>query len=214
MKKKITESCKKRAREMRLFKHLNEMEKLKNYNNDQNFSASDKSYLTSSDIAQLIRENFNVMTLEEKKTILAKCMSVNRVNKELLEFELQHYKQKPQEMTLNKFKKCALKIFDRYQWRAGGFLIEDREWTVHTDTSKHYDVRQGELLFVNSVSNADEDDNETSTYLKRLLHLLNTLCANIKVELRYQHPKKDGIDWILIWCTDKNIASEDIPVSL
>jgi len=165
-----------------------------------------KSKKGKQELAEYINKNYNKMDDVEKKLNVLKCLDTNEVNKILLLFELKNYKQTSQKtMSLEEFKLKAFRIFNRYQSKAGGFLIEDREWIVHDSTSIKHEVELNELLFENTIDPSDVDDIETDAFLKYLVRKLNSIAKNINVELRQKHKKK--IINLLIWVTDKNVES-------
>jgi hypothetical protein len=181
--------------EMKKYNLMHQLEYYKNY--DINNKGND---LESEDFANYLYNNYNKMDEIELKKNVLKCISLNNIKKVLLDFELSHHKFIPTKMTLTDFLSKAKIIFNRYQGKAGGFLLEDNEWSVHESKSEEFYVKLNELLFVNTLDETDCDNYETEQYLKKLTRKLNTIAENIKVELRYKNEKKNCL--VLIWATD------------
>ena len=133
--------------EMKRYSLLHSLEKITNYQNNVTDNTN------SHELAEYIHDNYHKMDEIELKIIALKCMDLNDFKRIILSYELRNFKpnQKIETMTLNKFKTHALKLLNRYQCKAGGFLIEDNEWCVHDNTSVKYEVEKNELLFENTI---------------------------------------------------------------
>mgnify|MGYP000994981911 CR=1 FL=1 len=180
-----------------------------------NYSNIDR-YDNDGDLANYIFENYDKMDEMEMKKIVTKCLTPLDMKRILLEYE---FKNRPIrspniEMSLTDFSKYAQKLLNRYQSKAGGFYIEDTVWTMYTSTSSEYDVQDYEILFENSVDKLDSNDNEIKEYLDRLEIILDNICKNIDVEIRYLASKGDSITFILIWCVDRNLKKNKPKISL
>jgi hypothetical protein len=142
------------------------------------------------------------------------CMSDKRVKHILLAHELNYLKVEPKQMNLTDFGRCAKSILDRYQCKAGGFLIEDMEWTLHTYKSKEHNIKKHELVFENSVDKLDIDVDDTQIYLDQIERRLNKISTNISVTIHYKTSKSDKLVWILIWCVDKQLKKINPKIKL
>ncbi len=187
--------------EMKQYSLLHRLERETNY---QNNISNDTN---SQELAKYIHENYYKMDEVELKVIALKCMDLNEFKRIILSYELKNYKpeQKIKTMSLDKFKTHVLKLLNRYQCKAGGFLIEDNEWSVHDNTSVKYEVEKNELLFENTISVVDEDDNEADCFLEYLVKRLNLIADNIDVILRQKQNEHSKVISLLLWAIDKNI---------
>jgi len=199
-------------KEMKKYNLLHILEKQTNYQNNINLKESQESQ----ELANYIHKNYYKMDEIELKLIALKCIDLNEVKRIILSYELKNYKpeQKNGTMSLNKFKIHAFKLFNRYQCKAGGFYIEDNEWIMHDNTSVKYEVDNNELLFENTISVVDENDNESEYFLEYLVKRLNLIADNIDVELRQKQNEHSKVINVLLWVTDKNIESTDCIVGL
>ena len=181
---------------------LHQLEVCKNY---ELTNGNDKDESNNEELVTYIHNNFDRMDEVEMGKLLLKCLGVNDIKKNLLAFEFKHYKRKTvPTMTLDHFEKIAFEIINRYQWKAGGYYIEDQEWTVHRPGSSEYDVKKNELLFENTIDKFDLDSEELDEFLSTLKEHLNSVAENITTDVRYKNELKKIIR-ILLWFEDKNI---------
>jgi len=193
-------------KEMKHYNLLHNMEKYGNYSNDLH----KKSYKDRRELANYIHENYNTMDETEMKIIAMKCLDINKIKHILLNFEIKNFKQEPfEQLSLDKFKLYAVNIFNRYQHKAGGFCVEDREWIIHDNTSKIHKVAENELMFENTISIIDDNDMETENYLLNLIKQLSYIAENIKIEWKQKHVKKSKVTRVWIWAVDKNKVVSD-----
>jgi len=153
------------------------------------------------------------LNLKDKNKLLQNILDEKHIDRLLLEHELSTRKiqKNNRKLDLETFKKEAIEIFNRYQGKAGGFLIEDLEWTIYEKNDivsclDDCDVKENELLFLNTIKGVDFDNLENELYLDKIVQLLKNLCSNIKVQFRFREGKKD-IFYLLIWANDKNIKN-------
>ena len=164
-------------------------------------------------LAKYIHTNYNTMDETEIKNIAIQCMDINDAKHILLDYELTHYKDTPKIMTLDEFSKTALTILNRFQGKAGGFLIEDLQWTLYTTTTKKYEIHSNEILFENTLNICDYDDHETECFLNKIVRRLGSITSNITIDLRFHKDVKKKIVYVLIWAIDESIK-DDIVVGL
>jgi hypothetical protein len=155
-------------------------------------------------LASLINKNINKFSKKEKEIFLIKCLSEGEMDNLLLKYELENFL--PDKLKINCFKdfiNTASQLLNRYQSKAGGYLIEDNEWIIHKNDSKDYEISINQVVFENSVSIENIRDYDTINFLKKILLLLKRLSNNINVSEEFIKSKKDGIVWILFKCEYK-----------
>lgn len=183
-----------------------------------NYGYVDKEKLDTPEnkaLAKHIRRNFDTMTPDEMKETVLKCMTEKQIKKILMEFELRQYRPASKgEMSLDKFIKKTLNVLSRYQCRAGGYYIEDMEWTVHRSDSDDYEVEDYQVVLINSIDIKDSEDNETIKYMENIVEYLNCISDNIEVEQDVYDPEKGDIVWLLLWFTDNNLKEEEPEIDL
>lgn len=187
------------GKDMKIF---NFMHNLDWYSDEDAIDASSEK---SKDLAKFIYDNYHKMDDNEMKVIALKCIDIRDIKRILLNYELIHLEQKIQKMTLNEFTVKAMNLLSRYQGKAGGFLLEDNQWTLHRMSSTYYDVKENEILFENTMNKCDMEDQQTNEYLLNILKRLENISENMNIELRFKNRNK--ISHILIWVTDKTAPS-------
>lgn len=152
------------------------------------------------DLALYIHTHLDTMSEQELKMIANKCIHENMLKSLVLKYEMKHWNPEKSKMTLSDFTLCAKKLLFRYQSRAGGFLLEDREWIVHSHTSKKYELKKNEIVFENTLSSDYTFDKEVREYIFDIITLLNKLSDNIKVSLHKYIADRDSLCWIILKC--------------
>ena len=155
------------------------------------------------DTQTLLIDNLNRDKMEK---ILLKCLSDNQIKSLLLQYELQNKCEKNECIndisSIDNFIKQSQVILKRYQHKAGGYLLEDTDWEVHTDMSSKHDLSSNEVWFVNSASKPSVQNKETIRYIKSIVSLLNNICKNIDVSNTFIESKSNNIIWTVIKCKD------------
>ncbi len=214
----------KRKQEMEEYAKLHELESYKNYedkNYEENYvKVGGENNNNKIKLAKYICNNISDDTdINNMKDIVLKCMTTNQMKKILYKYAMKYHKQHlVEKMSLEEFKEQTKKIIQMYQWKAGGYYIEDSEWNVYTHTRSYilnkeeyvdqstYTIKNNQILFENSVHELNADDNDTVNYMDRLVSILNNVASNIDVEYYFETDDEiKGIVWILLWGTNVDI---------
>ena len=194
--------------EMKKYNFMHALEEKKNYKN----VIDSKTKEEKQDLAQYIHNNYNKMDEIEMQIIALKCLTPIEIKKILLSYELKNYECSVplKKLSLLEFKCQALNVFNKYQSKAGGFLLEDNQWIVYDSSSTLHEIKENELLFENTIDMCDVDDDETDEYLECIVSKLNLIAKNISVEIRQR--KNDGCKAMsfLIWVTDEDMEIDEI----
>lgn len=177
--------------ELNILHKIDNKNKLSDYKNRKNEK--------NKDLALFINKNFSKLTSKEKQIFVLKCLNETEINNILLKFELENLSLK-KITDFKEYIKCAHQLLNRYQSTAGGFLIEDNEWILHTTKSIDYEIKKNQVVFENSVAIANIRDYDTINFLKKILSLLKKLGDNVNVSEEFIKSKKDGVVWILFKC--------------
>jgi hypothetical protein len=159
------------------------------------------NYLTkgNGELAKYLHQNFNTMDDEEMSIMLKKCLSTTDKKRILLEYELKYFNETPRKMTLEDYTKYVHMLLKRYSWKAGGFLLEDHEWTMENHGSSV-------VVFKNSMHREDLDNYESLMYIDRITRRLNTICGTISATFDYV--AEGSVVWITIKVVDKETYVE------
>lgn len=120
----------------------------------------------SNDIAKLIHANIESMTHEDQYTIITKILNPIHMKHILLDYELKNIDLNCKMENMYDFVKFTQKSLSRYNWKAGGFLLEDSEWTLHHHRSKKYSLTENEVVFENSILDIYRDDERVMDFLR------------------------------------------------
>jgi hypothetical protein len=203
---------KEKKQELSTYNILHKLERFKNYN----LNGGDTNTVEqNTDFAHYLNKNFDNMDEIEIGKFLVKCLGPIDIKKQLFAFEFEHNTYDHiKNMTLVEFTEKALKLINRYQWKAGGYLIEDNEWIIHKSNSdsSDYNIKKYEVLFENTLDKSDLNDEETYNFINQLLNHLNSFCDNIKVEFKQKIEKR--IVKLLLWFVDTTqVPDEDAEYS-
>lgn len=199
---------KERGEELKRYSEEHRIDACGNYKNRNEIKGKEE-------IAEYIWNEYDNMDEVERRRMVLKCMTEEAIKGRILEFELKNYKgEKVKHKSLDEYVKEAKKLFKRYQCKAGGYNIEDMEWGVYRSGSDKYDVRENEVLFENTISMKDKDDDETNDYLDDIAKRLERIAENIKIDVRFKKAREDRLVWILIWCTDTTKKKKRVAIEL
>lgn len=152
--------------------------------------------------ADYISKYYDTMTSVEIDKCVLKCLTEKEKKRILLRHELKYLNRIPIEMTRDEFKKNALKIFLRYQSKAGGFCFDDQTWICRECTTDKYVIKDNTIVFENTI-NTDKLQ-WIKTYLSDLSNVLNLLASNVNVTTHFISSKRDRMTWVLLKCKFTN----------
>lgn len=139
--------------------------------------------------------------------LLKQCLTIKEVRSIVLSYELRNFSfETVDNMSLVDFSKIALEFLNRYQHKAGGYMLHHHQWTLHDQTSSQrhlFQMKNNEILFVNSIDNNNEEDIETEIFIDILIDKLNTIATNIEVKQSVYEIEKSKIQYILLSAIDK-----------
>lgn len=145
--------------------------------------------------------SLNVMTQEEKRIYLHKCITPKEMDKIILWHEMKTLRYDGAMMTMEDFVKTAKKILLRYQSKAGGFYFDDIQWKVYTKSSKKYDLYENQIFLENTIHIDYAHNAETTKYLTHLTKIMQSIAKNIKVKLIGYLKERDRIFVYVFQCT-------------
>lgn len=201
-----------KTKEMELYNKMHNEAQMQNYiysedirqtvpnNNDQQKTA----------LALHINHNWNNMNHSDKSLTLSKCYSEQKLDSELLAYELKHLNMSTVDYVgIHEFEKVAKTLLKRYQWKAGGFYIEDIDWISHKKGSK-YVLGKNQLVLENTIDTVDFHSETFTDFMKKIGNKLNNIAQNISVSIKYDISKTDSLTWIIIKCSDNTKKEKKI----
>lgn len=198
--------------EMKLYNKMHQDALFQNYifNEDIGLSSHNVNDTRKVDLAKHIYNNLHNMDYYEKKKLLDDCFSEKKLDSELLTFELKYLHSYPVSyMEINEFEQVAKSVLQRYQWKVGGYYIEDLDWISHRKGSK-YVLGNNQLVLENTIDTMDYQSSNFIEFMKKILVKLSNLAENISVDIKYDISKTDSLTWIIIKCTDNTRKEKKI----
>lgn len=182
------------------------MDNLEKIYNDFNlkvntFNDKNKFDNTQNDqVLDLISKNLNNI-LENKsiaKEFFDLIFSHEKIAKECLTFNLLNYNPKKEEKTCSVDE--IIKLFEKnlklYQYKVGGFNIEDEEWILADSSCKRFKVKEEQKILYNSV-NKKKCDDELTWFLDSMLNYIKKFSDTIKISYNVFEDEKNCICWII-----------------
>lgn len=176
---------------MKKYDELHKKDAMNNY-------ANDSCVPEQSIVANFLFNNLDKMSDKNKKEYLLKCFNQTDIKRELLRFELKNYTPIPKDLNADNFIKSALALLKRYQWKAGGFYLDDDDWNVYFDNENHDDKNYDYICFENSIDKFDAKDTDTILFLKRIRHILGNISTTAEVSYSMHESKNDDLVYVTV----------------
>jgi hypothetical protein len=148
----------------------------------------------------IIHNNINNIANDK---ILAKeffdlIYSHNLIVKECLTFDLLNYKPKNCEKIneIDKMVNFCNDTFNKYQYKVGGFSIEDESWFSADSSCKRFKVKENQKILYNSV-NKKKCDKELIWFLDSILNYTKNFSDKIKISYNIFEDERNCICWII-----------------
>lgn len=151
------------------------------YDKEMNYATDDEVDYDEKPLATKIHDSFDKMNITQKKNMLKQIYNLKQIDRELLKFELKHYTPNTKFNTLSEMVDYTKKCLQRYQWKAGGFYIEDSEWEDHDENSTQFSVKKNEYMLLNSVDKKDAYELNLKKFLLLLEKHLDKASDKYKV---------------------------------
>ena len=153
--------------------------------------------------AKYIFDNFNNMTINDKKNLVNKLITKKQLNRFLLRYEMKNLKFNNQNnLNLEEFSSFIYKNIKRYQGVASGFYIDDNEWIIKKSSRKH--------IFLNTLDEEDSLDNDTEFFLNFIVNKLDKLSDKYEITYSIHSDEEDkDIDILQITILDEDEKPKD-----
>jgi hypothetical protein len=169
------------------------------YGNKNNFKNT-----TSKEVINFIHnniENINKNEISDEiliKEIISKIFSDEKIEKECLIFDLLNYSSNEKINTIDDAIKMCIEILKKYQYKAGGFNIEDINWIIADQKNNHFKVKDGQKIIYNSIYKK-YCDKELIWFLDSILKYIkrHINCEKIIIKYNLFEDNKNCICWII-----------------
>ncbi|AYV84265.1 MAG: hypothetical protein Hyperionvirus20_43 [Hyperionvirus sp.] len=122
-----------------------------------------------SEKAMFIYKNIEKMDIIERQKMLFNLLSEKRITGDLMKYELKYLTLGIVIDNFDEFANFVAEILKRYHMKAGGFVCEDTEWTLHRNGSGKYPLKENEVIFENSLKRVHQYDSNIGAYIDDLI---------------------------------------------
>jgi len=144
---------------------------------------------------------YNVVSDSDKNDI-TKILTAESVTKALLTYEFLNSVPVTQYDTIDDLISETHKILKKYQYKVGGYHIEDSEWFIQTnDTSNNrIKIKSNQTFLVNTISESNAYETEFKWFMNELITHIKKYNANPKIRIRHKviDDYTFNIYWIVI----------------
>jgi hypothetical protein len=172
-----------------------------NKNNYQN--------ITNKDVINLVHKN-----LEENNNlnteILNQILTPEKILKECLIFDLLNYHpENPNQIDkINDAINFTIETLKKYQYKVGGFYIEDKDWILTDKDSHRFKVKENQKILYNSVSKK-AFDRELVWFLDSITDYIRRFVNQDKIQIKYNiyEDERNCVCWIIFKFNDNNFLA-------
>lgn len=151
-------------------------------------------------IINIIHNNINNIVNNKilAKEIFDLICPHNLIIKECLTFDLLNYLPTSDEKidNIDKIINLCNESFNKYQYKVGGFSIEDESWFLADSSCKRFKVKENQKILYNSVSKKKCDE-ELIWFLDSILNYIRKFSDNIKISYSIFEDERNSICWII-----------------
>jgi hypothetical protein len=155
----------------------------------------------SDEIVDIVHKNMNDIASDDSYAfhILKKIMPHEKVIKEILTYELLNYSPSKKVDSFDEFVKTAISSLHKFQYKVGGFSIEDIDWILNDESSQRFKVKKGENILYNSIENK-YCDKELLWFLESIVSYVQEFSDEYKIKFKLINDERYKIVWIIINC--------------
>lgn len=151
-------------------------------------------------VVDLISKNIN--NILKNKSIAKECFDLifshEKIAKECLMFNLLNYEPKQDEKIceIDKIVDLCNETLKQYQYKVGGFSIEDEEWFLADSSCKRFKVKENQKILYNSVPKKKYDD-ELDWFLNAILNYVKKFSDTASISYDVFDDERNSICWII-----------------
>jgi hypothetical protein len=172
-----------------------------NRNNYQNITNKNLINLVHTKLEQ--KDNLDVELLNQ-------ILTPEKILKEFLIFDLLNYHPENSHKieNMNDAINFTIETLKKYQYKIGGFYIEDNDWILSDKDSYRFKVKENQKILYNSVSKKSFD-RELVWFLDSVTEYIRRFVNQYKIEVKYNiyEDEKNCICWIIFKFNDHNFLA-------
>jgi hypothetical protein len=158
------------------------------------------NFENSHDNINYIHNNINdiINNDESRKNIINKILSPEKIIKECLIYDLLNYEPTQKYSSVDEIIMIATDAFTKYQYKVGGYFIEDNEWIVADSNCHRFKVKENQKILYNSITKKN-CDRETVWFLDSIMNYIKKHVDGKSVNVRYSlfEDEKNFTCWII-----------------
>lgn len=129
--------------------------------------------------------------------ILKKIMPHEKIMKEILIYELLNYTPSKKIKTFDQFIDTAISTLRKFQYKVGGFSIEDKDWILNDENSQRFKVKPNTKILYNSIERRF-CDKELLWFLESIVSYVQEFSDKYKIKFKLVDDERYEIVWITI----------------
>lgn len=164
---------------------------------------TDKSYIVNETITEIItKEKTNIInnySIEELLQLYKEIIPINKIKRDIVTYDFIHGSIDVKCENVNEIFDLLISQLDQYQWSAGGFDIEDREWIECSKTTR-FIINENQKAIYNTFESL-EDYKELKWFLENMITRISktiTKPSEMKIYYKIIEDEKNEINWIII----------------
>jgi len=139
---------------------------------------------------------------DANKNDVTKILTNESITKALLTYDFLNNTPEKQYDTIDDLVNQTHAILEKYQYKVGGYHIEDDKWFVQTDTTDNnrIKIKPSQTFLVNTISESNAYDTEFKWFMNELIVHVKKYNSNPKIRIRYKVLDDYAFDiyWIVI----------------
>jgi hypothetical protein len=141
---------------------------------------------------------YNIVDDNDKNDI-TKILTTESITKALVTYDFLNSVPTTQYDTIDGLINETHKILEKYQYKVGGYHIEDNKWFVQTDetANNRIKIKSNQTFLVNSISESNAYDTEFKWFMNELITHIKKYNAN--PEIRIRHKVIDDYTFDIYW---------------
>lgn len=168
------------------------------YNKQNNYNINDNNI---NDIHMNIDNIFN----DEKIAcdLFTKISSHKKMIRDILTFDMLNYTPVNKLSDIEQIIILCKEILKKYQYKVGGFNIEDDEWILCKESNHRMKLKKNQSILYNSIEKKNCNE-ETIWFLESIMNYMNRSINNQLKKIKYSivEDEKNCICWIIFCFTD------------
>jgi hypothetical protein len=167
-----------------------------NKNNYKNIDSKETIEFIHNNISNVDKNNIIDEILA--KNILLKIFSPEKIEKECLIFDLLNYSSNNKANMIDDSVSICIDALKKYQYKAGGYNIEDVEWILCDQNNNRFKVKDNQKILYNSV-HKKSCDRELIWFLDSILDYVKRHTNSEKIKVKYNmfEDEKNCVCWII-----------------